>query len=146
MVGLGPQLQNLKKNESNLPLSVVDQVRSGDRAAIAAYGNPLALLGDISRAALCAASGHELKSGDFSAIESVVLAWLAGEHWKLAAYGTFQRTGDKRLEPYRVIARKMLHKPADAEISPAERQLRQGRRARLRVWRLCRRVASYCPG
>jgi hypothetical protein len=86
---LGPQLQNLKKNESNLPLSVVDQVRSGDRAAIAAYGNPLALLGDISRAALCAAPGHELKSGDFSAIESVVLAWLADEHWKLEAYSTF---------------------------------------------------------
>ena len=59
--GLGPQLQNLKKNESNLPLSVVDQVRSGDRAGIAAYGNPLALLGDISRAALCAAPGRELK-------------------------------------------------------------------------------------
>jgi hypothetical protein len=124
--GLGPQLQNMKKNESNLPLSVVDQVRSGNRAGIAAYGNPLALLGDISRAALCAAPGHELKSGDFSAIESVVLAWLADEHWKLDTYATFQRTGDKQLEPYRVIARKMLHKPADAEISPAERQLGKG--------------------
>ena len=29
--GLGPQLQNLKKNESGLPLSVVDSVRNGDR-------------------------------------------------------------------------------------------------------------------
>jgi DNA polymerase len=124
--GLGPQLQNLKKNESNLPLSVVDQVRSGDHAGIAAYGNPLALLGDISRAALCAAPGFELKSGDFSAIESVVLAWLAGEHWKLEAYATFQRTGDTQLEPYKIIARRMLHKPEDAEISPAERQLGKG--------------------
>ena len=35
LVGLGPQLQNLKKNESGLPLSVVDQVRAGDRAGIA---------------------------------------------------------------------------------------------------------------
>ena len=84
--GLGPQLQNLKKNESNLPLSVVDQVRAGDRTGIAQYGNPLSLLGDISRAALCAAEDMELKSGDFSAIESVVLAWLAGEQWKLNAY------------------------------------------------------------
>ncbi|WP_158268053.1 toprim domain-containing protein [Bradyrhizobium sp. MOS002] len=121
--GLGPQLQNLKKNEGNFPLSLVEQVRSGDRTVIAAYGNPLALLGDISRAALCAAHEHELKSGDFSAIESVVLAWLAGEHWKLEAYVSFQRTGDKRLEPYRVIARKMLRRTADAEVSPAERQL-----------------------
>jgi DNA polymerase len=121
--GLGPQLQNLKKNESGLPLSVVDSIRSGDRAGIAQYGNPLALLGDLSRAALCASEGMELKSGDFSAVESVVLAWLAGEHWKLVAYKTYQQTGDTTLEPYRVIARKMLHKSADAEISNAERQL-----------------------
>jgi hypothetical protein len=68
----------------------------------------------------------ELKSGDFSAVESVVLAWLAGEHWKLVAYQTYQRTGDTTLEPYRVIARKMLHRPADAEISTPERQLGKG--------------------
>jgi DNA polymerase len=124
--GLGPQLQNLKKNESSLPLSVVDSIRIGDRSDIAQYGNPLALLGDVSRAALCAGTGMELKSGDFSAVESVVLAWLAGERWKLLAYQEFQRTGDTALEPYRVIARKMLSKPAAAEINTAERQLGKG--------------------
>jgi DNA polymerase len=124
--GLGPQLQNLKKNESNLPLAVADSIRAGDRGGIAQYGNPLALLGDVSRAALCASEGMELKSGDFSAIESVVLAWLAGERWKLTAYETYQRTGDTTLEPYRVIARKMLSKSADAEISTTERQLGKG--------------------
>jgi DNA polymerase len=121
--GLGPQLQNLKKNESGLPLSVVDSIRAGDRADIAKYGNPLSLLGDVSRAALCAALGMELMSGDFSAVESVVLAWLSGEQWKLVAYETFQKTGDKRLEPYQVIARRMLHRAEDAEINKAERQL-----------------------
>jgi DNA polymerase len=121
--GLGPQLQNLKKNESRLPLSVVDCVRAGDRNGIAQYGDPLSLLGDVSRAALCASPGMELKAGDFSAVESVVLAWLAGERWKLLAYKTFQETGDKTIEPYRVIARKMLSKPTAAEINPAERQL-----------------------
>jgi DNA polymerase len=125
-VGLGPQLQNLKKNESKLPLLVVDTIRDGDRTGIAQYGNPLALLGDVSRAALCAGDGMELKSGDFSAVESVVLAWLSGEVWKLVAYQTYQRTGDTMLEPYRVIARKMLQKPADAEVSTAERQLGKG--------------------
>ena len=124
--GLGPQLQNLKKNESNLPLSVVDSVRTGDRAGIARYGNPLALLGDVSRASLCASAGMELKSGDFSAVESVVLAWLAGERWKLLAYQEYQRTGDTRLEAYRVIARRMLQRPPDAEINNAERQLGKG--------------------
>ena len=53
----------------------------------------------------------------------MVLAWLSGESWKLVAYQTYQKTGDKRLEPYHVIARKMLHKADDAEISKAERQL-----------------------
>jgi DNA polymerase len=121
--GLGPQLQNLKKNESGLPLSVVDSIRAGARSGIAQYGNPLSLLGDVSRAAICAAPGMELMSGDFSAVESVTLSWLSGEHWKLASYQTYQKTGDKRLEPYQVIARKMLHKAEDAEISKAERQL-----------------------
>jgi DNA polymerase len=107
-VGLGPQLQNLKRNDSNLPLSVVDSIRNGDRSGLARFGNPLALLGDLSRAALCAGAGMELKSGDFSAVESVTLAWLSGEGWKLVAYQTFQRTG---------------HKPAEAEISTAERQI-----------------------
>jgi DNA polymerase len=121
--GLGPQLQNLKRNQSALPLSVVDSVRAGDRADIARFGNPLALLGDISRAALCAGEGMELKSGDLSAIESVVLAWLADERWKMLAHKTYQESGDTKIEPYRVIARRMLHKPADAEIDTTERQL-----------------------
>jgi DNA polymerase len=121
--GLGPQLQNLKKNEANLPLSVVEAVRAGDRNELAKYGNPLAHLGDTSRAALCAGAGNELMSGDFSAVESVMLAYLAGETWKLLAYQEFQRSGDTTLEPYRVIARKMLRKPADAEIDADGRQL-----------------------
>jgi hypothetical protein len=121
--GLGPQLQNLKKNESGLPLNVVDAVRAGNRAGIAAYGNPLSLLGDILRASLCAAPENELKSGDFSAIESVVLAGVAGEAWKIAAYARFQSTGDVQLEPYRVVARKMLHKGERDEVTSAERQL-----------------------
>ncbi|HEY1864972.1 MAG TPA: toprim domain-containing protein [Roseiarcus sp.] len=120
---LGPQPQNLKRNESNLPLSVVDTVRSGDRIEIARYGAPLALLGDLSRAALCAAPGMELKSGDFSAIESIVLSWLAGEQWKLDAYRSFFDSDDMAREPYKIIARRMLHRADDAEIDSAERQL-----------------------
>jgi len=120
---VGVQLQNLKKNESNLPLSVVDAVRSGDRIEIARYGAPLALLGDLSRAALCAGPGMELKSGDFSAIESIVLSWLAGEQWKLDAYRSFFDSGDMAREPYKIIARRMLHRADDAEIDSAERQL-----------------------
>ena len=56
--GRGPQLQNLKKNEGNLPLAAVDAVRAGDREAVRQYGNLLTVLADIARATVCAVSGH----------------------------------------------------------------------------------------
>jgi DNA polymerase len=55
-----------------------------------------------------------------------MLAGFAVETWKLAAYHEFDRTGDKRSEPYCVVARKMLRKDPFAEISPAERQIGKG--------------------
>jgi hypothetical protein len=48
---------------------------------------------------------------------------VAGEDWKLRAYEEFQRTGDTSREPYKIIARRMLHKPDDADVNAAERQL-----------------------
>jgi CHC2 zinc finger/DNA polymerase family A len=119
---LGPQLQNMRKNESGFPLSLVDSVRASDGAALARYGNPLAVLGEITRAALYAAERCELKSADFSAVESCVLAWLSGEQWKLQAFRTFQASGDVSREPYRVLARKMFHLPDDAEVTYTQRQ------------------------
>src|SRR5262249_15803442 len=67
--------------------------------------------------------GHVLSCADFGAVESRVLAWLAGETWKLDAYRKYDATGDKTIEPYRVIAARMLHKNNVAEIVTAERQL-----------------------
>ena len=55
-----------------------------------------------------------------------MLAWLAGETWKLVAYQTYQKTGDTRT---RTVPR---HRPQDAaqgedaEITPPERQLGKG--------------------
>jgi DNA polymerase len=122
--GLGPQLQNLKKNEARLPLSVVDAVRNGDRDELARYGNPLALLGDISRAALCAATGHRLFCADFSNIESRVLAWFSGEIWKIEAFAKFDITQDKADDVYRIIAHRMLGKNTPVnETTDAERQI-----------------------
>ncbi len=55
-------------------------------------------------------------------IESRVLAWVAGDERKLAIHRDYDRTGDKNLEPYRVLASLMLGKPVEA-ITDNERQL-----------------------
>ena len=120
-VGLGPQLHNLDRNDLGVPLGAIELVRAGDRARLAQYGNPLTLIGSLARGAICAAPGHEFLIFDYSSIESRVLAWLAGESWKLDAYREFDSSGDKRIEPYRIIASKMLGKDLDA-ISKVDRQ------------------------
>jgi len=120
--GLGPQLQNLKRNDGNIPLAAIEAIRSSDPGALTAYGNPLVLVSELARAAIAAAPGHELLAVDFAAIESRVLAWLAGEDWKLDAYRIYDSSGDKTLEPYRVLAARMLGKDVDA-VTAADRQL-----------------------
>jgi DNA polymerase len=115
--GRGYQPQNLKKVETTDIDAAVDAVLSGDMARIRELGAPLTIAGDVSRAMICAAPGHKLIGGDFSAIESRVLAWLAGEDWKLENYRAYDTTGDPALEPYCVGASKVLKRavaPEDA--------------------------------
>jgi len=119
---LGAQLHNLKRNDAEHPASLVNALIAGDHAELARYGNPLNVVGNLTRAALCAAPGHVLICADFGAIESRILAWLAGEKWKLDVYRKYDATGDKQLEPYCIIAAQMLRKN-NVDLSTADRQL-----------------------
>jgi DNA polymerase len=118
----GPQLHNLRRNDAEYPASLIDALIAGDHAELARFGNPLGVAAELSRAALCAKPGYALICADLGAIESRVLAWLAGEQWKLDAYQQYDATGDKTLEPYRVTAARMLRKDVGA-IASGERQM-----------------------
>ena len=106
--GRGYQPQNLKKVETTDIDAAVDAILAGDIDRIRELGAPLTIAGDVSRSIVCAPAQHVLIGSDFSAIESRVLAWLAGETWKLDTYRQYDKTGDPVLEPYCVGASKVL--------------------------------------
>ena len=119
---LGAQLHNLKRNDAEQPASLVDALIAGNHAELARFGNPLEVVGNLSRALLCSASKHTLICADLSAIESRILAWFAGEAWKLIAFREYDVSGDEQLHPYRRIAAQMLRKRID-DIRQVERQM-----------------------
>jgi DNA polymerase len=120
----GPQLHNLRRNDAEYPVTLVDALIAGDIAELARFGNPLDVAAQLSRAALRAKAGHTFICIDFNAVESRVNSWISQESWKLDHFRGFDATGDKELDLYRVLAHRMLRKnsPVSA-ISAVERQL-----------------------
>jgi DNA polymerase len=111
--GEGFQPQNLKRPVVEDLEAAVAAITTGDYAHVCSlYEKPLAIVGDCTRSMIVAAPKHKLIGADFGAIESRVLAWIAGEEWKLDSYRRFDATGDPRDEPYCVLACRMLHQPA----------------------------------
>jgi DNA polymerase bacteriophage-type len=117
------QPQNLPKTTiANLD-GATNAVLSGDHERVRSLnsGDTLSIISNVVRNVIVAKSGHVLIGADFSAIESRVLAWLAGEQWKLQNYRDYDHTGNPKLEPYCATATRMLHR----EVTPADVDGRQ---------------------
>ena len=140
-VGTG-QLQNLARNDRELPASLIDAVIAGDRDALARWGNPLQVVSAISRAVLCAAPGQHLVCADFAAIESRA-AGVAGRR-DVEARGLQAVRHDRRQAyrglPHRRRAHAEQEHRGDQHGRPAEGQ---GHRSRLRLWRIGRSTAPH---
>jgi hypothetical protein len=109
------QPQNLKKPETKDLNAAVAAILTGDLERVRELGAPLTVVGDISRALICASPGHVLIGADFSAIEARVLAWVTNEGWKIKNFQKYDETGDPAFEPYCITASKILGRPITPE-------------------------------
>ena len=110
--GEGFQPQNLKRVTVDDLDAAIAAVSTGDYAHVRKlYERPLAVVGDCSRSMIIAAPGNMLIGADFGAIESRVLAWVAGEQWKVDQYRRFDATRDPCDEPYCITACKIFRVP-----------------------------------
>jgi DNA polymerase len=86
------QVQNLPRNSMGELDDARELLRSGNTYAIEMiYAHPLDVLSQLIRTAFVPREGCRFMVADFSAIEARVIAWLAGEKWRM---GVFADGGD----------------------------------------------------
>lgn len=105
--GRGVQFQNLPQNhipDLDLARSVVS---AGDGEMLdILYGNVPDTLSQLIRTSFVAGEGKRFIVADFSAIEARVIAWLAGERWRLEVFNTHGKI-------YEASAAQMFRIPID---------------------------------
>lgn len=94
-IGRGVQPQNFKRDGEHIAEKIASVMAGG-----AGLESPVEAVGDIARAMIVGAAGHELLVGDFSGIESRILAWISGEASKLEEWRCFDETGAPADDPY----------------------------------------------
>lgn len=101
------QPQNLTKNHMDDDLLDLEHglIKTGEFEALEAIEDDMSdILSQMVRTAFIPSEGHHFIVTDFSAIEARVIAWVAGEQWRL---GVFENGGDIYCES----ASRIYHKP-----------------------------------
>ena len=101
------QVQNLPQNHIKQLEMCRELVRQGEYESLdMLYDSMPAVLSELIRTALIPSEGRRFIVSDFSAIEARLIAWLAGEKWRI---NTFKRGGDI----YCASASQMFHVPVE---------------------------------
>lgn len=118
------QVQNLPQNHLEDLDYARSLVKSGDLSAVELlFGNVPDTLSQLIRTAFIAKEGCTFLVCDFSAIEARVIAWLAGEQWRLEVFRTHGKI-------YEASASMMFHVPVD-EITKTDPRRQKGKIAEL---------------
>lgn len=121
------QVQNLPQNHFTTLDDLVlarDTCKKGDLMTMQLlYGNVPDTLSQLIRTAFIAKDGHRFIVCDFSAIEARVIAWLAGEQWRLDVFRTHGKI-------YEASASMMFHVPVE-EITKTDPRRQKGKIAEL---------------
>lgn len=118
------QVQNLPQNHLEDLDYARSLVKSGDLSAVELlFGNVPDTLSQLIRTAFIAKDGCTFLVCDFSAIEARVIAWLAGEQWRLEVFRTHGKI-------YEASASMMFHVPVE-EITKTDPRRQKGKIAEL---------------
>ncbi len=99
------QVQNLPQNHLPDLALAREVVLDGDREGLEMlFGNVPATLSELIRTAFVPRDGYVFVVADFSAIEARVIAWLAGEKWRMDVFA-----GNGKI--YEASAERMFHLP-----------------------------------
>lgn len=102
------QVHNLTRNEMDGLDMARGVVYDGDLDLLEMlFGNVPYVLSQLIRTAFVPAPGHRFLVADFSAIEARVIAWLAGERWRLDVFNTHGKI-------YEASAAQMFKVPIDS--------------------------------
>jgi DNA polymerase len=118
------QVQNLPQNHLPDLEQARKLVRDGQFTAIGMlYESVPLVLSELIRTAFVPKEGHRFLVADFSAIEARVIAWLAGEQWRLDVFASHGKI-------YEASASQMFHVPID-EITKGNPLRQKGKIAEL---------------